>query len=128
MEQNMSEHDGGKYRKGLIVVRGDQWAARTVRDRDLERWLDRENHSTWCKAIGTDGTVPSEGIYEIRRHRQHPWRVEARREREAVLAGVEEAVFDELDFNARRFRERIRELRRQGLIRLTVEPRSKRAA
>jgi hypothetical protein len=117
-----------KNRIQLTVIRGDQWAARTVRDFDLERWLDRENHATWCKAVGEDGTVPSDGIYDIRRDRQHPWRIEARREREAVLAGVEEAVFEELDFNARRYRERIRELRRQGLIRVAVMPKTRKAA
>lgn len=124
----MSDDGSKKYRNGLFVIRGDQWAARTVRDMDLERWLDRENHATWCKAVGEDGTVPSDGIYDIRRMRQHPWRVEARREREAVLAGVEEAVFEELDFNARRYRERVREMRRQGLIRVAILPRTRRAA
>ena len=45
--------------------------------------LDREMHSAFVQLAGEDGTVPSAGIYEVRRHRQHPWRFLARRIDEA---------------------------------------------
>lgn len=123
----MSDEGGRNYRNGLTVTRGAQYSCRTVLDMDLARWLDQDMHAAWCKALDPDGRVPSEGISDIRRHMQHPWRVEARRVREAVLADVEEAVFEEMDFAARRYRERVREARRQGLIRVEVY-RGRRAA
>lgn len=122
----MDDDSGGNYRK-LSIVRGEQYTRRAVLDLDLARWLDADMHAAWCKAVDPKGRVPSEGISDIRRHMQHPWRIEARRMREAVLADVEEAVFEEMDFAARRFRQRIRDARRQGLIRLETY-RGRRAA
>jgi hypothetical protein len=50
------------------------------------QWLDREMHTAFTQITGADGTVPSEAIYDIRRDRQHPWRVLARRLAEAHRA------------------------------------------
>lgn len=50
--------------------------------------LDREMHSAFTVIHGEDGCVPSTAFYEIRRHRQHPWRLLARRVTEARQAGA----------------------------------------
>lgn len=50
--------------------------------------LDREMHGVFTTIHGVDGCVPSTAFYEIRRHRQHPWRLLARRVREARAAGA----------------------------------------
>jgi hypothetical protein len=46
------------------------------------RSLDRAMHSAFVSVHGADGNVPSEAIYEIRRGRQHPWRLLGKRLRE----------------------------------------------
>jgi hypothetical protein len=50
------------------------------------RSLDRAMHSAFVGMQGADGSVPSEAIYDIRRHRQAPWRCLARRLTEARAA------------------------------------------
>lgn len=50
------------------------------------QWLDREMHTAFAQIAGKDGKVPSDAIYDIRRDRQHPWRVLARRIAEAHAA------------------------------------------
>jgi hypothetical protein len=49
-------------------------------------WLDREMHTAFTQLEGSDGTVPSEAIYEVRRGRQKPWAFLGRRLREARAA------------------------------------------
>lgn len=50
--------------------------------------LDREMHGAFTAVRGADGCAPSRAFYEIRRHSQHPWRLIARRVREARAAGA----------------------------------------
>lgn len=50
--------------------------------------LDREMHGVFTGIHGDNGCVPSTAFYEIRRHRQHPWRLLARRVREARAANA----------------------------------------
>lgn len=54
----------------------------------LEFELEREMHAVFCAMAADDGNVPSRGVQDIRQHSQHPWRVLARRLREAHAAGV----------------------------------------
>jgi hypothetical protein len=48
--------------------------------------LDKAMHSAFVSMQGADGTVPSDAIYDIRRHRQRPWSCLARRITEAHAA------------------------------------------
>lgn len=50
--------------------------------------LDAGMHDAFVRLHGSDGCVPSYAFYEIRRHRQHPWRLLARRVQEARRAGA----------------------------------------
>lgn len=115
----MEAEDAEKYRScetPLRVTPGGQYGRRTVVDVDLERWLDCEFHTFYVQAVDDDGHVPSEAISDIRRHRQHPWRVEGRRIREMILADVDDDVLDELPFVWQRFIQRCRELKRNGRL------------
>lgn len=51
--------------------------------------LDRDSHAAWCRVATPVGTVPSDGVENIRRGIQWPWRVWARRVDECIDAGVE---------------------------------------
>jgi hypothetical protein len=87
---------GGKYGNRLSVVRGDLYGKPRQYNRQraavgfttAEFRLDREMHEVFCAFTAEDGVVPSRAVQEIREHRQHPWRVIARRFREARKAGV----------------------------------------
>ena len=98
----MQGDGSGKYRK-LGLVRGDQYGKprRFSKKADMsfttaEFTLDREMHDAFAAMEAEDGTVPSIGVEDIRRHRQHPWRVIARRFREAHAAGVSKAQMYEV--------------------------------
>ena len=65
----------------LKLIKGGQPSRRVY-----GQWLDREMHTAFAQITGADGNVPSEAIYDIRRDRQHPWRVLARRLTEAHRA------------------------------------------
>lgn len=56
--------------------------------RPTQHTLDREMHGAFTAVRGGNGCVPSRAFYEIRRHSQHPWRLMARRVREAMAAGA----------------------------------------
>lgn len=88
-ESNMDGDGEDKYG----IIRGGQYAkraiARKVEVSGPEFWkLDTDMQAAFTALEGSDGTVPSRGVYEIRAHRQRPWRVLARRIREARDAGV----------------------------------------
>lgn len=71
----------------LRLIRGARYGClRDVAGSDWE--LDREMKDAFVAMYGEDGSVPSEAIYDIRRGRQAPWRVLARRIREARAMGV----------------------------------------
>ena len=53
----------------------------------LDAWLDREMHTRFVVMRDALGHVPSEGIFDIRRHHRRPWRTLAKRLYEAVAAG-----------------------------------------
>ena len=95
----MSADDSKKYVKPQVkqmgVVRGalygrpHEFAKKSSMGfTTLEFELEREMHAVFCAMEGEDGTVPSRGVQDIRQHSQHPWRVLARRLREAHAAGV----------------------------------------
>lgn len=88
----------------LSLVQGDQWgkprrpkqqrAAMTFTTAEFT--LDREMHDVFCAMQDESGDVPSRGVQDIRQHLQHPWRVIARRFREARKAGVSAAQLYEV--------------------------------
>lgn len=99
----MATNDEKKYGK-LSVVRGTLYGRAHAANRQraatgfttAEFRLDREMHDVFCALHAEDGSVPSRPIQEIREHRQHPWRMIARRFREAALANVPEHQLDEV--------------------------------
>lgn len=91
----MSASEQQKYGK-FEVVRGDLYAQPRRWNRrpaatgfsTAEYDLDRDMHDLFTALVSVDGTVPSRAIQQVREHQQWPWRVFARRLREAVEAGV----------------------------------------
>jgi len=96
-----------KYQK-LELINGGLSDRRSTEARDLERWLDREFHDLFVRV-----PIASAGITDTRCHRQHSWRVHARRIREAVVADPEHPVIDELPGIWARFIERCRDAARR---------------
>lgn len=81
-----------KYRNGLTVITGGRCPLRGRRRgrrtrSAAELLLDDRMHTVFVRM----GASPSEGFEDIRRRRQHPWRVLARRIVEAHAAKVEHA-------------------------------------
>lgn len=82
----MPEDEREKFR---IVKGGRYGKPRRSRPRTTAEFiLDRELHDAFIAIRGADGTVPSNGVYEIRQKDQHPWRILAKRFRECRDAGV----------------------------------------
>jgi len=78
-----------KMQPTLGVVRGGRYATRPMRTFSTAEFrLDREMQAAFSAIYGEDETVPSVGIYKIRKHDQHPWRVLARRILEARAANA----------------------------------------
>lgn len=89
---NMGAPLAGKNGNLLHVVRGGLYASRPVRvtAKTVADWrLDEEMATAFAGITGENGTVPSKGIYDIRDRSQHPWRVLARRFKEARAAKAE---------------------------------------
>jgi hypothetical protein len=93
---------GGEKNGNLTVERGGLYGrprhyrqpAPMVTAVDFQ--LDREMQTVFAALHAEDGTVPSRGIQEIREGRQWPWRMIARRFREAAVANVPESQLDEV--------------------------------
>lgn len=80
---------GSQKKPNLGLLHGGRYAQRPMRTfTTAEFRLDREMQSAFAAIHGEDDTVPSEGIYKIRKHEQHPWRVLARRIIEARNANA----------------------------------------
>ena len=95
--------DGERKNGKLALVRGGLYGrARAFNrqpvpaDMPADFQLDREMRTVFAALHAEDGTVPSRGVQEIREGRQWPWRVIARRFREARLANVPESQLDEV--------------------------------
>lgn len=88
----MSADDRKKYVKPQVkrlrVERGRYARKAAMSLTTLELELEREMHTAFCAMTTEEGSVPSRGVQDIRQHSQHPWRVLARRLREAHAAGV----------------------------------------
>jgi hypothetical protein len=119
MNPSIAMANRNKYRK-FGVVRGDQYGSSIARDVELEAWLDREMQHVHARMRDDRGVAPSEGFAAIARTEQHPWRVEGRRLLEAVLADVDDARLNDFPFVWVRFIQRCRDLKRRGLLRITV--------
>lgn len=86
----------------LEVVPGGQYAQRRNRGRaamgftTTEFNLDRDMRTLFAALEGEDGTVPSRSIQAVREGERHPWRMMARRFREARRANVPPAKLHEI--------------------------------
>jgi len=91
MATNMNDLELQKKRN-LAVVPGALYATRKQRATRVmtsgEWSLDREIRGAFAAVKGADGTAPSTAFYNIAEHRQHPWRIIARRFVEARDAGT----------------------------------------
>lgn len=105
MHEKVTRMGGQKYRNGLVVVRGDLYATlrrkprrqkRVAPNSALQRFADREFHAWALRLVGPDGTVVSEAVSDMRRHRQRPHRPLVRRIWEAVNGQVEDDALDDL--------------------------------
>lgn len=113
----MDTHESGKNGRTLTLVYGDvprpvHGAGRKKKSAAMsfstaEFDLDRMMHDVFCTLTGADGNVPSEGVQEIRERRQWPWRVIARRFREARDAGVPASQLDEVIHVLQQYRVRL---------------------
>lgn len=79
-----------EIRRNLSVVKGGQYGkARGMIERTAEELqLDRDMQEAFAAIYGEAGSVPSQGIYDIREGRRHPWRTLARRAKEAKRKGA----------------------------------------
>ena len=110
----MDAGQSGKNRNGMSVERGALYGKRPAKKKSAamqfttaEFKLENEMHTVWVALNTPSGTVPSEGIQMIRERRQWPWRVIARRFREARNAGVPASQLDEVIHVLRQYRERL---------------------
>lgn len=104
---------GGQYGKPGAAKRGKE-GRRVATRTALVRWADERVHSFFVGVVGATGTVPSEAIHDIRRHRQHPVRYLVRRIEEMADAGVSDDKLDELKGVVAEIVEEAKKRRRNG--------------